>query len=129
MCLSRLFLTLDKWAEFYARFHHVVPADCRGACKQLVKEVARRKIRSFRNTFVGHIWSKKSRRPFTQDEIGAAVLETVEGDQEAFVRWCNNHEANVYPTTVVSIIERARDRIREEFGLSEAELFPGTSAP
>ena len=28
MCLSHLFLTLDKWAEFYDRFHHVVPADC-----------------------------------------------------------------------------------------------------
>lgn len=128
MCLAHLFLTLDKWAEFYDRFHHVVPADCRSACKQLVKEVARRKIRRFRNTFVGHIWSKKLNRPLTQDEIEATVLEIVEDDQDAFVRWCNSHESNVYPTTVVSIVERTRDRIREEFKLSEAELFPRTSA-
>ena len=37
--------------------------------------------------------------------------------------------SNVYPTTVVSIVERTRGRIREEFKLSEAELFPKTSAP
>jgi hypothetical protein len=128
MCLFHLILTLDKWSEFYGRFHHIVPADCRDACKQLVKEVARRKIKRFRNTFVGHIWSKKLRRPLTQDEIEAAVLTIVDGDPDAFVRWCSNHEANVYPTTVVSIVERTRDRIREVFGLSEAELFRGTSA-
>ena len=76
-----------------------------------------------------HIWSEKMNRPLTQDEIEAAVLEIVEDDQDAFVRWCSNHESNVYPTTVVSIVERTRGRIREEFKLSEAELFPKTSAP
>src|SRR5439155_9112883 len=97
-------------------------------CKRLVKEVERRQIRRFRNTFVGHIWSKKLSRPLTQDEIEAAVQKIVEGDQDAFALWCNNHEANVYPATVISIVERTRDRIRENFNLSEAELFPGTSA-
>jgi hypothetical protein len=127
MCLSHLFLTLDKWEEFYNRFHRVVPTDCRAACKALVKEVQRRKIRRFRNTFVGHIWSNKLGRPLTQDEIESAVQDIVEGDQDGFVRWCTDHESNMYPATVISIVEHTRDRIREDFNLSQAELFPTRS--
>jgi hypothetical protein len=129
MCLSHLFLTLQKWTEFYERFHHVVPADCRPTCKKLFKEVQRRQVSRFRNTFVGHIWDKKRRRPLTEEEIEAAVRQIVEGDQDAFARWCNDHEGNVYPVTVVSIVERTRDRIRKVFGLSEAELFLDSSTP
>lgn len=50
----------------------------------------------------------------------------VDGDQDAFSAWCNNHDGNEYPhtvVTVVSIIERTRNRIREKFDLSNDELF------
>ncbi len=128
MCLSYLFLTLDQWAEFYDRFHFVIPADCRADCKWLLKEVRRRDIKRFRNTFVGHIWDKKLSRPLTGPEVEAAAETIVEGDQDAFSAWCNNHDGNVYPDTVVSIVEHTRDRIREEFDLTESELFPGKGA-
>lgn len=126
--LGYLFLTLDKWTEFYDRFHHVIPDDCRAECKSLVKEVRRRKIKGFRNTFIGHIWDKKRGRPLTGTEIEAAADAIVEGDQDAFSTWCNNHEGNRYPDTIVSIVEHTRDRIREEFALTDAELFPGKDA-
>jgi len=122
MSLGYLFLTLDKWTEFYERFRHVIPDDCRSECKSLFKEVRRRKIKGFRNTFVGHIWDKKRGRPLTEIEIEAAVDAIVDGDQEAFSTWCNNHERNEYPDTVVSIVEHTRDRLREDFKLTQAEL-------
>ena len=128
MSLAYLFLTLDKWTEFYDRFHHVIPDDCRAECKSLLKEVRRRKIKGFRNTFVGHIWDKKLERPLTGPEIEAAAEAIVEGDQDAFSAWCNNHERNEYPDTVVSIVERTRDRLRQDFDLTEGELFPGKGA-
>ena len=124
--LGYLFLTLDKWTEFYDRFHRVIPDDCRSECKSLRKEIRRRKIKEFRNTFIGHIWDKKRGRPLTETEIEAAANGIVEGDQEAFSTWCNNHEGNQFPHTVISIVECTRDRIREEFGLTDEELFPGS---
>lgn len=128
MCFSYLILTLDKWAEFYDRLRYVIPEDCRADCKSLLKEVRRRDIKRLRNTFVGHIWDKKLNRPFTGPEIEAAVETIVKGDQDAFFAWCNNPDGNVYPDTVVSIVEHTRDRIREEFDLTESELFPEKGA-
>ena len=128
MSLSYLFLTLDKWTEFYERFHDVIPDDCRSECKSLVKEVHRRKIKGFRNTFVGHIWDKKQGRPLTGAEIEAAADAIVDGDEDAFSTWCNNREHNEYPDTVVSIVEHTRDRLSEDYMLTESELFPGKGA-
>jgi hypothetical protein len=125
LSLGYLFLTLDKWAEFYDRFHDVIPDDCRSVCKSLCKEIRRRRIKEFRNTFVGHIWDKKRGRALTGMEIEAAADAIVEGDQDSFSAWCNNHERNQYPGTVVSIMEHTRERIREEFDLTDDELFPG----
>ncbi len=39
MCLFYLFLTLDKWAEFYDHFHFVIPEDCRADCKSLLNQI------------------------------------------------------------------------------------------
>jgi hypothetical protein len=95
----------------------VIPDDCRDACKGLLREVTRRNIQTFRNTFVGHIWDKEKNRPLTEDEIEAAANTIVEGDEEAFVAWCNDVSANEFPNTVVSIVEHTRDRILEKYEL------------
>ena len=125
MCTSYLFLTLVKWTEFYERFHHVIPEDCRADCKRLLRDIERRDIKRFRNKFVGHIWDKDQGRPLTNAEIEVAVTAIVEGDEDAFATWCNDNKGNKYPATVVSIVERTRDRIREEFALTELEVFSG----
>lgn len=115
MALSYLFLTLDKWIEFYERFGRVIPEDCREPAKVLKKEIEQRGIRRFRNTFVGHIWDKKRARPLTADEVAEAADAIVKGDEDAFCRWCNDPDGNVYPNTVVSVIERTRDRLSQEY--------------
>ncbi len=125
MCLSYLFLILDKWEEFCDRFHGVIPDDCRGHCKELRKEVGRRKIKQFRNRFVSHIWDKVKNRPLTDAELEAAVSFIVKDDPDTFSAWCNDPVGNAFPNTVISIVEHTRDRIREEFELTESELFPG----
>ncbi len=121
LSLSSLFLTLAKWGEFYDLFLSVIPKDCREACRSLRNEVDRRGIKQFRNKFVGHIWDKKKGRPLTNPEIESFVATIVDGDQDAFCEWCNTPGGNVYPDTVVSIIERTRDRISEEFALTSDE--------
>lgn len=112
MCLSHLLLALDKWSEFYDHFHRVIPDDCRPACKQLTSKVRRRRIDRFRDTVVGHIWDKKLNRALTSEEIEAASQAIVEGDPDGFVEWCNHPTSNLFPSTVISIVEHTRDRIR-----------------
>ena len=121
MSLAYLILTLDKWTEFYDRFHCVIPEDCREVCKDLYKEVNRRKIKQFRNTFVAHIWDKKLNRPLTSPEIQELADTITEADEDAFCTWCNNPAENTYPNTVVSIVETTRDRILDEFDIKDDE--------
>lgn len=123
MCLSYLFLTLDKWSEFYRRFNSIIPSDCKPACSQLRRQIERRGIRKFRNTFVGHVWDKDLDRPLTEQEVQAAADRITDGDEAAFAAWCNDHSRNHFPATVVAIVEHTRDRIREEFGLRHDEIF------
>ena len=122
MCVSYLILSLAKCAEFWRHFQDVVPADCSAEWKRLLREVDRREIKQFRNTFVGHIWDTKLCRPLTNPEIEQAVTTIVDGDEEAFIAWCNNTDGNMYPKTVVSIVEKTRDRIGEEAKLTDQEI-------
>jgi len=122
MCLSHLFLTLDKWAEFYNRFHKVIPDDCRSECKSLLKEIRRRKVKEFRDKVVAHIWDKHRRRPLTEAEIEELAQSVMGNDVNAFSAWCNNPNDNEFPKTVLSIIERTRDRIREDFKIEADDL-------
>lgn len=124
MCLSYLFLTLDKWDEFYRHFHPIIPDSCRNACRQLRDEINRLGIKRFRNTVVGHIWDKKRNRPLTDQEIEEAVNIIVKNDPDAFEAWCNNPDGNHFPETVISIIEHTRDRIRADYRLDDVEVFP-----
>lgn len=127
MCFSHLIITLSKWAELYDHYARVIPDDCRAACKDLRREIDRRRIRGFRNTCVGHIWDKQSRRPLTENALERYIERIVGDDPEQFWRWVNEPggaaEDNQFPRTVVSIIEHTRNRLMEEFQLTEQDLF------
>src|SRR5262245_32312936 len=82
--LSYLFLTLDKWSQFYDRFSAIIPSDCKAECKRLHNEIRRRRIRRFRNVFVGHIWDKKIDRALTEREVQEAADLITEGDEAKF---------------------------------------------
>lgn len=124
MCLAYLFLTLNKLSEFYDRFHSVVPDDCKSIFKDLVKDIRRRKVKEFRDTFVGHVWDKRRNRPLTNSELEAAVLAIVDDDPDAFVSWCNDFSDNPSPDTVIGIVEHTREQIRYTHRLSDEDLFP-----
>ena len=114
MCFSHLFMTLYKWTEFYRKFHQIIPDDCRRDSKTILKEIESRKIKSFRDRFIGHIWDRDEDRPLTENEILSCVETITRGDEESFLLWCNDPSDNS-SVTFVSVIERVRDRISEKY--------------
>ena len=123
LCMSYLLLTLDKWLEFYDRYHKLIPADLHGECKQLTKELRSRNIEDFRNTCVGHVWNKKKKRPLYNSEIDAALERITKGDIPGFLKWVNDPSNNVFPATIVSIVETLKDRLSEEHKIDYAEII------
>ena len=95
------------------------------ACRALREEIATRQIRQFRNTVVGHIRDDDLDRPLTPDEIDRR-LETVlgPGGEDAFLLWINDPATNVFPNTLVAICETTRDQLREQYALTDTELWP-----
>ncbi len=122
MADSFLFLTLAKWIEFYDRYHVLIPADVRPICKELRNELDQRGVREFRNKVVGHIWSKKHRRPLLPNEIEELDRKITKGDAKAFVKWINDPSSNRLGTTIVGTSEAVRDAIKAKWSLSEQEI-------
>ncbi len=123
MCFSHLIITLSKWAELYERYASLIPEDCQSACRDLRKEINRRKIRGFRNKCVGHIWDKDVKRPLTEQELDNYINAIVDNNPDTFLEWLNNPRANEFPNTVVSIVGTTRHRLRETFAITDDELF------
>ena len=127
-CLSQLVLALSKWLEFYDHYARILPRVCVSDCKALNAELKKRELKKFRNTVVGHIWNKENKRPLSGHEIEAAFQSLVNGDADVFVAWCNSTGKNTYPNTIVSIVERVRDEIIREHGISEVEIVGSKDA-
>jgi len=123
MCLSHVVVTLSKWAELYDRYRAVIPNGQREACLSLRKEIDTRGIRDFRNAVVGHIWDDTLKRPLVRSEVDERLARVLGDSQQAFLAWINNPVSNDFPKTVVAICEAARESIRAEHGLNDAELF------
>ncbi len=123
MCFSHLIITLSKWAELCDHYASLIPEECRSACRGLRRDIDRRKIRGFRNKCVGHIWDNRTNRPLTETELDSYINAIVGDDPLAFVQWLNDPNANVFPNTVISIVETTRDRLRETFAITDDELF------
>ena len=121
ICVFHVILTLAKWIEFYDRYAVVLPADVREAAKQLRQEVERRGIRRFRNNVVGHIWDDEQKRALTNTEVEHRLAAITGGDVAIFMEWVNNGHANP-PDAPVSVIERVKTRLLEEYKLSYEEL-------
>jgi hypothetical protein len=124
MCVGHIVLTLSKWAEFYEHFRKILPEEVRAACRELRKEIAKRRICDYRNKVVGHIWDKNQKRHLANDEVDRLLQEIYCGDFEEFLSWINNPKGNSYPETVVAITQYVRDCIKAKHNLGEVELFP-----
>ena len=51
------------------------------------------------------------------------INSIVAGDEDAFLKWVNDPQGNRFPDTIVGIVEKTRDRIGEENGLSKEDIF------
>ena len=122
LCLFHLVLSLAKWVEYYKQYKAVLPQDVREGCRHLFKEVQDRKVVDFRNKIVGHIWDRDQNRPVRTDEAMDRLAEVCRNDFKGFLKWINDPDGNVFPRTVVAIVEHTRDRIAEEYGLTDADL-------
>ena len=117
VCMSYLVIILDKWLEFYDRYSRYLPTDLHDECKKLSKELRSRNLEEFRNTCIGHIWDKKQDRPLYNSEIMARLNTITNNDLNKFMLWVNNPKNNVYPNTVVSVVETVRDRLIKDYNV------------
>ncbi|HXG52182.1 MAG TPA: hypothetical protein VNN77_12355 [candidate division Zixibacteria bacterium] len=124
MCIWHLVATLSKWQEVYDCYHELFPKDVREASRELRKELERRGVRDFRNTVVGHILDKKTKKPMTKADIDKKLSKIFNGDYEGFLLGVNTPGGNDFPKTVVSIVEQIGDRLTQEHSITPEELFP-----
>jgi len=124
MCVWHVIATLSKWQEVYDCYHEVFPEDVRKASRDLRKELEKRGVRDFRNTVVGHILDKKTKKPISATDIDKKLNKIFNDSYDGFLLWVNNPAGNVFPTTVISIVEQIRDRLMQHYSITPAELFP-----
>ena len=122
MCISYIILTLDKWLEFYDKYHSVIPNKLKPECKQLKKEIESRKVRDFRHKCIGHIWDKKNKRPLRNSEINKKLDVIFNNSFPDFINWINSPHSNIYPNTVVSIVETVREQLVQDYSISYNEI-------
>ena len=122
MCLSSLVLTLYKWLEFYDKYHIIIPDRLYGECRELTKDLTRRKIYDFRHTCLGHIWDKKNNRPLYNSELIERLNDIAGEDLFSFLDWISSPHRNQFPDTVVSIIETLRNELAASYSIAPREV-------
>ena len=121
MCYSHILLGLSKFTEFYKAYNDVIPVDCRIQCKNVSEIIECKGINKFRNKYVAHLIDKKTGRSLNLDEIEKYLDGFFGEDETNFIKWVNDQE-NVFPSTVVSVIEKTRDEIMKQNGISKKEM-------
>ena len=124
MCLSHLVLTFAKILEFWDRYHAIVPEMHRETLKELNATLRHRGADEFRNTVAGHIWDRKQQRPLRHSEVMSKLKALMAGAAlPDFLRWVNNPEGNVYPETVVSVVEAVRSSLVAKHDIKVSEVI------
>ena len=88
-----------------------------------MKILKNKKIVEFRNKVVGHVWDKDKRAPITDEEHDNYIKQIYGGNFESFLLWVNNPGNNIYPKTVVSIVEYTKNKIAKDYNIIDAEVF------
>jgi len=127
LCVYHIVMSLAKFIEFYQKYKSVIPEDVRANCTALQEDIQNRGVREFRNKVVGHIWDKNTKRPLTYSDTLTYLDRIYCGNFDKFLLWVNNPYGNKYPETVVGTVQYIRDRIQQEFNISEEEVFGGHS--
>ncbi len=123
LCVFHLIITLNKYIEFYHHYKAIIPKETLNSCKDLMKILKDKQIPKFRNKVVGHIWDKERKAPITDQESDIYSQRIYGGNFNAFLLWINNPNDNVFPKTVISIIENAKKKIAEDYKIEDSEIF------
>jgi hypothetical protein len=122
LCVFHLIITLSKYIEFYQHYKDVIPKETLISCKELVKILKDRQIQKFRNKVAGHIWDKEKRAPITAQDHDTYLQKIYGGNFDTFLLWINNPADNVFPKTIVSIIEATKKKIAEDYTINDSEI-------
>lgn len=123
MCLSYIILSFAKWIEFYSKYHRLFDGDLHKTCKELTKTLTDRGVKNFRNRCIGHVLDKKTKSPLFPSEVNKELMEIIGEDLESFSNWVHDVNGDIYPETVASIVEEARDFLAEKFDISHQEIM------
>jgi len=121
MSHSHTLLGLSKFIEFYKTYHDLIPPACRTPCKNMMKIIESKKIYDFRSKYVAHVIDEDTGRPLNLNELEDYIGAIFGQDETSFIRWVNDQK-NVFPTTVVSVLENTRDEMMKENGISKEEM-------
>lgn len=121
MCHYHFLFALDKIVEFYDCYHLIIPVDCKKEYKGIVRQINKKGIVEFRNKYVGHIRNRDTGRPLDVKELETYLTRIYGESEEIFISWINDHK-NVFPSTVVSIVEYTRDGIMEKYSVSDEDI-------
>lgn len=123
MCVSQLILVLSKLNEFWESFNDVIPPELRPEIGELVSKIGRLNVKEYRNTVVAHIRDTRNSRVQTQFEAMKILNRISANSPRAFLEWLNNPMDNQYPKTVLSIVAKLRDSLREAYKVGPEEVF------
>ena len=121
MSHSHTLLGLSKFIEFYKTYHDLIPPACRTPCKNMMKIIESKKMKDFRSKYVAHVIDEDTGRPLNLNELEDYIGAIFGQDETSFIRWVNDQK-NVFPTTVVSVLEKTRDEMMRENGISKGEM-------
>ena len=86
-----------------------------------MKIIESKKIYDFRSKYVAHVIDEDTGRPLNLNELEDYIGAIFGQDETSFIRWVNDQK-NIFPTTVVSVLEKTRDEMMRENGISKGEM-------
>ena len=114
-------LGLSKFMEFYKAYHNLIAPECRTPCKNIIKIIESKRIYDFRSKYVAHVIDDDTGCPLDLNKLEKYIEGIFGEDETNFIRWVNDQK-NVFPTTVVSVLEKTRDEIMNQNKISKEEI-------
>ena len=75
----------------------------------MMKIIESKGIYDFRNKYVAHVIDENTGRPLNLNELEVYIGAIFGEDETSFIKWVND-QTNVFPTTLVSVLEKTWDR-------------------
>ena len=122
MCFSHIALAFCKLLEFWEKYREIVPEEHCQNLKSINSKLSKTGVLKFRNKVAGHIWDRKNQRPLYHSEIMTMLEKMIGENVDDFLNWINDPNNNVYPNTIISIVETIRDSISNEHNIDPAEI-------